>query len=88
VLWGHLGDGNIHVNVLGAEDAWVRVEEQVLQLATDFGGTISAEHGVGVSKARHLGLVRSPEELDLLRAIKTALDPKGTMNPGVVFPLS
>jgi FAD/FMN-containing dehydrogenase len=88
VLWGHLGDGNIHVNVLGAEDASARVEEQVLQLATYFGGTISAEHGVGVSKARHLGLVRSPEELDLLRAIKTALDPKGTMNPGVVFPLS
>jgi len=86
VLWGHLGDGNIHVNVLGADDVSAEVEAGVLRLAAELGGTISAEHGVGVSKAHHLGLVRSPKELDLLLAIKTALDPAGTMNPGVVFP--
>lgn len=86
VLWGHLGDGNIHVNVLGADDVSADVEARVLRLAAELGGTVSAEHGVGVSKAHHLGLVRSPEELDLLRAIKTAFDPAGTMNPGVVFP--
>jgi FAD/FMN-containing dehydrogenase len=85
VLWGHLGDGNVHVNVLGSDDGSTDVEARVLSLAADLGGTVSAEHGVGVSKARHLGLVRSPEELDLLRAIKTAIDPAGTMNPGVVF---
>jgi FAD/FMN-containing dehydrogenase len=86
VLWGHLGDGNIHVNVLGADDLPAEVEARVLRLAAELGGTVSAEHGVGVSKAHHLGLVRSPEELDLLRAIKGAVDPVGTMNPGVVFP--
>jgi len=86
VLWGHLGDGNIHVNVLGADDVSADVEARVLRLAAELGGTVSAEHGVGVSKTHHLGLVRSPEELDLLRAIKSAVDPAGTMNPGVVFP--
>jgi FAD/FMN-containing dehydrogenase len=86
ILWGHLGDGNVHVNVLGAEAAEDAVEERVLRLATDVGGTVSAEHGVGVSKAKHLGLVRSAEELMLLRRFKDALDPAGAMNPGVVLP--
>ena len=86
VLWGHLGDGNVHVNVLGAGDASAAVEEKVLRLATGLGGTVSAEHGVGVSKVRHLALVRSPEELDLLRTVKAALDPVGMMNPGTVLP--
>jgi FAD/FMN-containing dehydrogenase len=85
VLWGHLGDGNVHVNVLDAQDASVAVEERVLRLAAELGGTVSAEHGIGVSKAQHLALVRSPEELELLRALKTAVDPAGSMNPGVVF---
>jgi FAD/FMN-containing dehydrogenase len=86
VLWGHLGDGNLHVNVLGADHASAAIEERVLGMAAGVGGTISAEHGVGVSKAHHLDLVRSPEELGLLRAIKTAIDPDARMNPGVVFP--
>jgi FAD/FMN-containing dehydrogenase len=85
VLWGHLGDGNVHVNVLGAEATSSDVEEQVLQLATRLGGTISAEHGVGVSKAKHLGLVRSGPELALLQTLKDAVDPAGLMNPGAVF---
>lgn len=86
VLWGHLGDGNVHVNVLGVEDVSALVETRVLRLAADLGGTVSAEHGVGVSKAHHLDFVRSPEELELLHALKTAIDPAGVMNPGVVFP--
>ena len=85
VRWGHLGDGNVHVNVVGAERASEVVEERVLRLAADFGGTISAEHGVGVSKAPHLGLVRSVGELELMRALKSAVDPSGLMNHGVVF---
>lgn len=88
VLWGHLGDGNVHVNVLGAEHASSAIVERVLRLAVQLGGTISAEHGVGVSKAGHLDLVRSSEELALLRAIKAAIDPDERMNPGVVFPIS
>lgn len=87
VLWGHLGDGNVHVNVLGVSEIADRVEEQVLRLAAELGGTVSAEHGVGVSKARHLGLVRSPEEIAVLTAIKDAVDPAGTMNPGVILPV-
>ncbi len=85
VLWGHLGDGNVHVNVVGARDASDAVEERVLHLAAGLGGTVSAEHGVGISKAKHLGLVRSDTELELLRTIKDAIDPAGRLNPGVVF---
>jgi len=85
VLWGHLGDGNVHVNIVGAEAVATELEEQVLRLATGLGGTVSAEHGVGVSKAKHLGLVRSPAELVLLQTLKDAIDPAGLMNPGVVF---
>jgi len=85
VLWGHLGDGNVHVNVVGAQTAATEVEEQVLRLAARLGGTVSAEHGVGVSKAKHLGLVRSETELALLRTLKNAIDPAGLMNPGAVF---
>ena len=76
----------MHVNVLGAERDEDAVEEAVLRLATDLGGTVSAEHGVGISKARHLGLVRSSEELALLRSLKDVIDPRGLMNPGVVLP--
>ena len=61
------------------------MEDKVLRLAARLGGTISAEHGVGVSKAKHLGLVRSSTELALLRALKDAVDPAGLMNPGAVF---
>ena len=85
VLWGHLGDGNVHVNVVGAQDASDAVEERVLHLAAGLGGTVSAEHGVGISKAKHLGLVRSDTELELLRTLKDAIDPAGRLNPGVVF---
>lgn len=86
VLWGHLGDGNVHVNVLGADGVEAEIETAVLRLAASLDGTISAEHGVGISKARHLGLIRSSEEIALLRAVKSALDPTGLMNPGVVLP--
>jgi FAD/FMN-containing dehydrogenase len=83
VLFGHLGDGNVHVNVLGAEgDA---VDEAVLRLVAERGGTISAEHGVGVAKARWLGLTRSEVEIAAMRAIKRALDPQGILNPGAVL---
>jgi FAD/FMN-containing dehydrogenase len=82
VAFGHLGDGNVHVNVLGGDDA---IDEAVLRLAAAHGGTISAEHGIGVAKARWLSLVRSPAELRAMRAIKAALDPDGILNPGAVL---
>ena len=86
IVFGHLGDGNVHVNVLGPEPGDYAVDEAVLRVAAACGGTISAEHGVGVAKARFLGLVRSPGELAAMAAIKRALDPEGLLNPGVVLP--
>ncbi len=86
ILFGHLGDGNVHVNVLGADPEDPAVDEAVLRLAADAGGTISAEHGVGVLKARYLGLVRSEGEIEAMRRVKDALDPGGMLNPGAVLP--
>jgi FAD/FMN-containing dehydrogenase len=86
VLFGHLGDGNVHVNVLGPDPADETVDETVLRLVADHGGTISAEHGVGVAKARFLHLTRTPAEIAAMRAIKAALDPRGVLNPGAVLP--
>jgi FAD/FMN-containing dehydrogenase len=86
IVFGHLGDGNVHVNVLGPDPEDDAVDEAVLRLAADCGGTISAEHGVGVAKARWLSLTRSADELRAMRAIKRALDPDGILNPGAVLP--
>jgi FAD/FMN-containing dehydrogenase len=83
--FGHLGDGNVHVNVVGPEPEDARVDVVILELAAAPGGTISAEHGVGVAKARYLPLVRSPRELAAMRAIKRAFDPAGLLNPGVLL---
>jgi FAD/FMN-containing dehydrogenase len=86
ILFGHLGDGNVHVNVLDAPLEDETVDEAVLRLVTSYGGTISAEHGVGAAKARWLGLARGDAELRAMRSIKDALDPAGILNPGVVLP--
>jgi FAD/FMN-containing dehydrogenase len=86
ILFGHLGDGNVHVNVLGVAPDDESLDEAVLRLAAEHGGTISAEHGVGTAKARWLGLARSPAEIAAMRAIKDALDPGGLLNPGVLLP--
>jgi FAD/FMN-containing dehydrogenase len=83
VLFGHLAEGNLHVNVLGAADADA-VVEAVLRLVADAGGSISAEHGIGRAKARWLALTRSPAEIAAMRAVKAALDPGGLLNPGVL----
>jgi FAD/FMN-containing dehydrogenase len=85
IMFGHLGDGNVHVNVLGSEPDDVKVETAVLELAAECDGTISAEHGVGVQKPRYLSLVRSEGELSAMRAIKRALDPAWILNPGVML---
>jgi FAD/FMN-containing dehydrogenase len=86
VLFGHLADGNVHVNVLGPDPDDDRVDEAILRLTAACDGTISAEHGVGRAKARWLGLVRGPGELRAMAAIKRALDPDGMLNPGAVLP--
>ena len=92
VLFGHLLDGNVHVNVNDPEtnpasdDALTeRVERAVLTRVAALGGSISAEHGIGVAKAPYLSLGRSEADIAAMRAIKRALDPTGIMNPGVIF---
>lgn len=86
IVFGHLLDGNLHINVLGPDAADETADEAVLRLALELGGTISAEHGVGIAKTRWLSLDRSATELDAMQAIKDALDPDGILNPGVLLP--
>ena len=86
ILFGHLGDGNLHVNVLDAEPGDGRVDDAVLQLVAELGGSIGAEHGIGFAKRQWLHLTRSAEEIDAMRAVKRALDPAGILNPGVLLP--
>lgn len=86
-LFGHVLDGNLHVNVLGTAPGDAEaVEELVLGLVASAGGSVGAEHGIGRAKVRWLHLSRSSEELAAFRAIKAALDPAGTFSPGVLLP--
>ena len=88
LLFGHLGDGNVHVNVLGpggAEPA-DEVDDAVLRYVAELGGSISAEHGIGTAKLAQLHLNRSKAELAAFGAIKRALDPARLLNPNVLLP--
>ncbi len=85
VLFGHVGDGNLHVNILGLDPDDVTVDRAVLELVARLGGSISAEHGIGVAKRAELPLTRTPGEIAAMRAIKAALDPHALLNPGVIF---
>lgn len=84
-IFGHLADGNMHVEIVGPAADDLRADLAVLECVSRYGGSISAEHGVGRAKAAHLHLCRSAAEITAMRAIKGALDPKGLMNPGVLF---
>jgi FAD/FMN-containing dehydrogenase len=85
--FGHLAEGNLHLNIVGAPagDAAAAVTEDVLSRVIEMGGTISAEHGVGVAKTAWLERVKGPVAAGALRAIKHALDPHDLLNPGVLF---
>ncbi|HEU0152070.1 MAG TPA: FAD-binding oxidoreductase [Arenimonas sp.] len=94
VVWfGHIGDGNLHINVLqpaGVADAdFVAQCGQVTGLLADLlqahGGSISAEHGIGLAKKDYLGSTRSPAEVALMRGIRAVMDPAGILNPGKLF---
>ncbi|MEE9613385.1 MAG: FAD-linked oxidase C-terminal domain-containing protein [Thermodesulfobacteriota bacterium] len=89
--FGHAGDGNIHVNVMIDKsdpveaEAGERAVEDIFELTVGLGGTISGEHGVGVTKAPYLGMELTPELIDVMRRIKDTLDPNGILNPGKIF---
>ncbi|HET6771696.1 MAG TPA: FAD-binding oxidoreductase [Acidimicrobiales bacterium] len=86
LLFGHVGDGNVHVNVVGPPADDDEVDDVVLGLVVERGGSISAEHGIGTLKRRWLTRDRSPGEVAAMAAIKRALDPDGILNPGVLLP--
>jgi FAD/FMN-containing dehydrogenase len=93
VAFGHVGDGNIHYNCSKSERQEAaaffaespEVNHLVYEVVNDLGGSISAEHGLGVLKRDEIRLYKSPLELELMRAIKRTLDPHGLMNPGKVL---
>ncbi|HEX9634065.1 MAG TPA: FAD-binding oxidoreductase [Candidatus Limnocylindria bacterium] len=85
-LYGHVLDGNLHVNVVGPPPDDETVDGAILRLAIEMGGTVSAEHGIGVAKVGWLEADRGPADVAAMRAIKRALDPDGILNPGVLFP--
>ena len=86
VIFGHLGVGNLHVNALGFAPDDDRVDNSVLRLVAEMGGSVGAEHGIGVAKRDWLPLTRTPTDIAAMTAIKRALDPAGLLNPGVLFP--
>ena len=86
VVFGHVNEGNLHVNVLRTGDLHEEVTDAVLQLVASLQGSISSEHGVGRAKVPWLALSRTPAEISAMQAVKRALDPTGTLNPGVLLP--
>ena len=92
VIFGHAGDGNIHVNVLpdvtraGWDAAVLRLFETVTVRVLELGGTPSGEHGAGTAPGALLEQVYGPEVAGLFRRVKDAFDPAGIMNPGVILP--
>jgi FAD/FMN-containing dehydrogenase len=84
VCFGHLGDGNLHVNIVGPPRDDFEVDDAVLTLVAAMGGSISAEHGIGIAKRAALERSASSADIAAMRAIKRALDPRGILNPGVL----
>jgi FAD/FMN-containing dehydrogenase len=85
IVYGHVGDGNLHVNVLGPDAADESVDDAVLGLVVELGGSVSAEHGIGVAKVEWLMRDRGADTVAAMRALKAAWDPAGIMNPNVLF---
>jgi FAD/FMN-containing dehydrogenase len=95
VSFGHLGDGNIHYNVSQPAgmnkqaflDSWDLMNDVVFEVVMALGGSISAEHGIGRLKVRHMPHIKSPVELGMMQSLKRMLDPNNILNPGRVIPL-
>ncbi|MEO8276303.1 MAG: FAD-linked oxidase C-terminal domain-containing protein [Thermoanaerobaculia bacterium] len=93
ICYGHAGDGNLHVNLLRgdlAPELWQErrdlAEEELFRAAVALGGKISGEHGIGLVQRRFMPLALSASELATMQAVKSALDPRGILNPGKIFP--
>jgi glycolate oxidase len=94
VNFGHAGDGNIHVNIMVDRkdkeeyQKGLSLVEQIFKDTLSLGGTISGEHGIGLTKAGYIEMEISKKELEIMDAIKKVFDPKNILNPGKIFPLS
>eukprot|EP01084_Bolivina_argentea_P270036 459077_1 len=91
--YGHMADGNIHVNCPGIEENMIttvkeHLEPFVYEWVVKHGGSISAEHGIGMSKKRFLAIQKQPLAIDAMRCIKDIFDPKGIMNPGKIIDIN
>jgi glycolate oxidase len=90
LTYGHVGDGTVHVNFLwDQDDEAARVAQAIAALmraVVDLGGSLSAEHGIGVLRAPYLGLEHPERLIALQRDLKRVFDPKGLLNPGKIFP--
>jgi glycolate oxidase len=90
--FGHVGDGNIHVNIMASPDDPDEIrrvheaEDVLFRSVVAMEGSISGEHGIGFAKAKYLGLELTPDTIALMRRVKTAFDPNGILNPGKIFP--
>jgi len=87
IVFGHAGDGNLHVNAryTPTQDRTEEITELVYGITGDFAGSISAEHGIGLLKRPYLKLSRTEAEIETMRTLKRALDPHGILNPGRIF---
>ena len=86
LVFGHIGDNNLHLTATtGNHDDLERISEIVYSATSDVGGSIAAEHGIGMSRREYLHLSRSESEIALMRKLKATLDPKGILNPGRVL---
>jgi FAD/FMN-containing dehydrogenase len=88
VLFGHIGDAHVHVNIFSAPDDPQHATAVLLELArkaVELGGTVSAEHGLGKRKAHLLKLQYSEEQIEAMRQVKRRLDPKGILGRGTLF---
>ena len=84
ITFGHVADGNVHVNIIPGGPADGRHEDAVFSFVASLGGSISAEHGIGALKARWLPLARSAAERALFTRLRAAFDPAGILNPHVL----
>ena len=85
-VFGHVADGNLHAEIVGPAPDDATVDEAVLGVVRELGGSVSAEHGIGRAKTAYLSWCRSPAEIAAMRAVKAALDPAGLLAPGVLLP--
>lgn len=87
-VYGHMADGNIHLIVSktkGNEDIKEKVNQLIYSPLPGYGGSISAEHGIGVHKKKYLAYSRTPEEIGLMKLLKTTMDPNNLLNPGKII---